>query len=124
MQEQVNFVQNQLETAINGQNKGETVELTESELDMVSSGGFCDWWKRNWKKVAIGAAIVVGTALVCTGVGAAAGALIGTALSSSMGVVTAAGTASIVAVGAGIDAVAGVVAGGVATTVLAVTGAL
>ena len=85
LQEQMDFVQNQFEAAVNGQNKGETVELTEKELDMVSGGGIGSWFKNNWKKIAIGAAIVVGTALICTGIGAAVGGAIGGAVTAVLG---------------------------------------
>ena len=71
MQEQMDFVQSQFDAAAKGEKSGETVELTEEELDMVSGGGLGDQFKKNWKKVAVGAAIVVGAALICTGVGAA-----------------------------------------------------
>ena len=117
MQEQMDFVQSQFDAAANGEKSGETVELTEKELDMVSGGGIGDWFKKNWKKVAIGAAIVVGTALVCTGVGAAIGVAIN---SASIAAATAAygaagvyfGATSAISTGALIGAGVGAAAGG------------
>ena len=123
MQEQMDFVQSQFDAAA----KGETVELTEEELDMVSGGGIGDWFKKNWKKVAIGAAIVVGAALICTGVGAGIGSTIvagtvnivhttATAIITEIGVdVMATGIGA--AIGAGVGAaVGGAVVGGLAGT--------
>ena len=117
MQEQMDFVQSQFDAAAKGEKSGETVELTEKELDMVSGGGIGDWFKKNWKKVAIGAAIVVGTALVCTGVGAAIGVAIN---SASIAAATAAygaagvyfGATSAISTGALIGAGVGAAAGG------------
>ena len=117
MQEQMDFVQSQFDAAAKGEKSGETVELTEKELDMVSGGGLGDWFKKNWKKVAIGAAIVVGTALVCTGVGAAIGVAIN---SASIAAATAAygaagvyfGATSAISTGALIGAGVGAAAGG------------
>ena len=45
----------------------EVVELDDTDLEQVAGGS--GWWKKNWKKVAIGAgaALVVGAALVATG---------------------------------------------------------
>ena len=117
MQEQMDFVQSQFDAAAKGEKSGETVELTEKELDMVSGGGLGDWFKKNWKKVAVGAAIVVGTALVCTGVGAAIGVAIN---SASIAAATAAygaagvyfGATSAISTGALIGAGVGAAAGG------------
>ena len=117
IQEQMDFVQSQFDAAAKGEKSGETVELTEKELDMVSGGGIGDWFKKNWKKVAVGAAIVVGTALVCTGVGAAIGVAIN---SASIAAATAAygaagvyfGATSAISTGALIGAGVGAAAGG------------
>ena len=127
MQEQMDFVQSQFDAAAKGEKSGETVELTEKELDMVSGGGLGDWFKKNWKKVAIGAAIVVGAALICTGVGAGIGSTIvagtvnivhttATAIITEFGVdVMATGIGA--AIGAGVGAaVGGAVVGGLAGT--------
>ena len=84
----------QVEAALNEQKHNEPMELTEDELDNVAGGGFFDsvgsWFKNNWKAVAVGAAIVVGTALICTGIGAGAGAAItyatGSAIIKSAGI--------------------------------------
>ena len=117
MQAQMDFVQSQFDAAAKDEKSGETVELTEKELDMVSGGGIGDWFKKNWKKVAVGAAIVVGTALVCTGVGAAIGVAIN---SASIAAATAAygaagvyfGATSAISTGALIGAGVGAAAGG------------
>ena len=139
MQEQMDFVQSQFDAAAKGEKSGETVELTEDELDNVAGGGFFDsvgsWFKNNWKKVAIGAAIVVGTALICTGIGAGAGAAItyvtGSAIIKSAGIalitptLTSLANAACIsvltgtgaAIGAGVGAaVGGAVVGGLAGT--------
>ncbi|WP_407429507.1 ComC/BlpC family leader-containing pheromone/bacteriocin [Treponema sp.] len=77
LQKQCDFVMEQVEAAMKEQKKNEPEELTEDELENVAGGGFFssigNWFKDNWKKVAIGAAVAVGVALVCTGVGALAG---------------------------------------------------
>ena len=127
MQAQMDFVQSQFDAAAKDEKSGETVELTEKELDMVSGGGIGDWFKKNWKKVAIGAAIVVGAALICTGVGAGIGSTIvagtvnivhttATAIITEIGVdVMATGIGA--AIGAGVGAaVGGAVVGGLAGT--------
>ncbi|MBR0098468.1 MAG: hypothetical protein IJP90_01990 [Treponema sp.] len=94
LQKQCDFVKEQVEAALNEQKHNEPIELTEDELDNVAGGGFFDsvgsWFKNNWKAVAVGAAIVVGTALICTGIGAGAGAAItyatGSAIIKSAGI--------------------------------------
>ena len=94
LQKQCDFVKEQVEAALNEQKHNEPMELTEDELDNVAGGGFFDsvgsWFKNNWKAVAVGAAIVVGTALICTGIGAGAGAAItyvtGSAIIKSAGI--------------------------------------
>ena len=127
LQKQCDFVMEQVEAAMKGQENAEPMELTEKELDMVSGGGIGDWFKKNWKKVAIGAAIVVGAALICTGVGAGIGSTIvagtvnivhttATAIITEIGVdVMATGIGA--AIGAGVGAaVGGAVVGGLAGT--------
>ena len=131
LQKQCDFVMEQVEAAMNEQKQKQNVpmELTEEELDNVAGGGFFDsvggWFKKNWKKVAVGAAIVVGATLICTGVGAAAGALItSTAFQTTItaGVIeTVAVVTSHVATGAAIGAgvgaaIGGAVVGGLAGT--------
>ena len=113
MQEQMDFVQSQFEAAAKGEKSSEAVELTEEELDMVSGGGIGDWFKKNWKKVAVGAAIVVGAVLICTGVGAVAGAALETIFvaGSNAYAVYGIGTAAAAAAGAGVGAVIGTVCG-------------
>ena len=126
MQEQMDFVQSQFDAAAKGEKSGETVELTEKELDMVSGGGIGDWFKKNWKKVAVGAAIVVGAALICTGVGAAVGTCITSSALTAVAtgatsfmyvevVTTAAATGALIGAGVG-AAVGGAVVGGLAGT--------
>lgn len=73
----MDFVHGQFEAAMKEKKIMETTELSETELDNVVGGGwFSNWWSNNRKTVAINAAIVVGAALVCTGVGAIAGSFI------------------------------------------------
>lgn len=133
LQKQCDFVKEQVEAAMNEQKQKQNVpmELTEDELDNVAGGGFFDsvgsWFKKNWKAVAIGAAIVVGAALICTGVGAGIGSTIvagtvdivhttATAIITEFGVdVMATGIGA--AIGAGVGtAVGGAVVGGLAGT--------
>ena len=112
MQKQCDFVVEQLEAAMKEKKQGEPMELTEDELENVAGGGwFSDWFNglsSGWKKVVVGAAIVVGAALVCTGVGAAIGSQIvvaGTMVGTEIVAVTMAGT------GAAMGAVAGTMLG-------------
>ena len=132
LQKQCDFVMEQVEAAMKGQRQenAEPMELTEEELDNVAGGGFFDsvggWFKKNWKKVAIGAAIVVGAALVCTGVGAAVGACITSSALTTVTtgatsfmyvevVTTAAATGALIGAGVG-TAAGGAVVGGLAGT--------
>ncbi|WP_296321871.1 hypothetical protein [Treponema sp. UBA3813] len=112
MQEQMDFVQSQFEAAVKGEKSGEAVELTEEELDNVAGGGFCDWWSRNWKTVAIGAAILAGTVLICTGVGAIAGSFVTASAASA-----AAGTGATLVEG-------GIIGGSITVDTLISTGVL
>ena len=139
LQKQCDFVKEQVEAVLNEQKHNEPMELTEDELDNVAGGGFFDsvgsWFKNNWKAVAVGAAIVVGTALICTGIGAGAGAAItyvtGSAIIKSAGIalitptLTSLANAACIsvltgtgaAIGAGVGAAAGgAVVGGLAGT--------
>ena len=139
LQKQCDFVKEQVEAALNEQKHNEPMELTEEELDNVAGGGFFDsvgsWFKNNWKAVAVGAAIVVGTALICTGIGAGAGAAItyatGSAIIKSAGIalitptLTSLANAACIsvltgtgaAIGAGVGAaIGGAVVGGLAGT--------
>ncbi len=147
LQKQCDFVMEQVEAALKEKKNTGAMELTEEELDNVAGGGwFSDvgnWFKNNWKAVAVGAAIVVGSALVCTGVGAVVGAVIAKAAASaaasalttavaaagcgavtissaSVATVVAAGAASGALVGAGV----GTVIGGAVTGALGATGVL
>ena len=146
LQKQCDFVMEQIEAAMKEQKKSEAVELTDEELENVAGGGFWgsvgDFFKDNWKKLAVGAAVVVGTALVCTGIGAgvgiamysgAASAAVGScSLALGAGAVSAGtvlGTATgILATGvgvaAGVGGAIGSAVGGVTTAVLAGTGVL
>ena len=112
MQEQMDFVQSQFEAAVKGEKSSEAVELTEEELDNVAGGGFCDWWSRNWKTVAIGAAILAGTVLICTGVGAIAGSFVTASAASA-----AAGTGATLVEG-------GIIGGSITVDTLISTGVL
>ena len=130
LQKQCDFVKEQVEAAMNEQKHNEPIELTEDELDNVAGGGFFDsvggWFKKNWKAVAVGAAIVVGAALVCTGVGAAVGACITSSALTAVStgatsfmyvevVTTAAATGALIGAGVG-TAAGGAVVGGLAGT--------
>ena len=134
LQKQCDFVKEQVEAALNEQKHNEPMELTEDELDNVAGGGFFDsvgsWFKNNWKAVAIGAAIVVGAALICTGVGAGIGSTI---VAGTVNIVHTTAAAIITefgvdvmatGIGAAIGAGVGTVAGGVTVGVLAGTGNL
>ncbi len=131
LEKQCDFMREQLEATMKEQKKGETVELSEDELENVSGGGFFGdvggWFKKNWKAVAIGAAIVVGAALICTGVGAGIGSTI---VAGTVNIVHTTAVATITefgvdvmatgigaAIGAGVGAAAGgAVVGGLAGT--------
>lgn len=84
LQEQCDFIQAQFESAINGNNEKATFELSEKELDMVSGGGFVDWFKRNWKQVVTGAVLTVVGGIVTT-----VGVVTGNPLAITLGVVAA-----------------------------------
>ena len=140
LQKQCDFIQEQVEAAMKERKQNEPVELTEDELENVAGGGWFDsvgnWFKENWKTVAIGAAIVVGTALVCTGIGAGVGALITTGVSTAMAEATSVvGTfaaiemfagvpVTMAGTGAAIGAAVGTAVGGAVTGALAGTGNL
>lgn len=122
LQEQCDFIMEQVEASLKEEKSTEPMELTESELENVAGGGLWgsvgNWFKKNWKTVAVGAAIVVGAALIGTGIGAGVGAVITSVSAQAFiygGVV---GTSA--AIGAGV----GAAVGGVVTGVLAGTGVL
>jgi len=79
MQEQLNYVQAQFE-AITNEKKTEEDDFNEKELEMIATGGFCSWFKSNWKKVAIFAAVGVasgGCMMMAAGL-VVSGAIVGT----------------------------------------------
>ena len=131
LEKQCDFMREQFEATLKEQKQGETVELSEDELDNVSGGGFFgdvgNWFKNNWKAVAVGAAIVVACVATVATAGAGAG-LVGGVIAwgaSSFGVggslstLAAMGTAAIgltgvttaTAIGAGVGAAVGAGAG-------------
>ena len=123
LQKQCDFVMEQVEAAMKDHKQNEPVELTEDELENVAGGGLFDsiggWFKDNWKKVAVGAAIAVGVALVCTGAGALAGfALAADAALFHAGVAV----GSYMATGAAYGAIAGAVVGIAASTAAGLLG--
>ena len=125
LKHQVNFMREQVETAAKEQNKQEPIALSEAELENVAGGGFWgdvgNWFKSNWKAIAVGAAIVVGAALIGTGIGAAIGStMIGWVAISSGVYVMGALTATGALIGGGI----GLGVGAITTGVLAGTGVL
>ncbi len=114
-----------------GQNK---VELSDDELANIAGGSFFssigNWFQDNWKAVAIGAAVVVGVALICTGVGAAIGSAITTS-SLAFGPATAdlaftyvMTTTACTGTGALIGAGVGAVLGGATAGALGATGVI
>ncbi len=112
LEEQMNFVQDQLEAAFKAQDKHETVELTENELELVSGGGFFSWIKDNWKKVVVGAAVVVVAAAATAVTLGVAGAACGAVGAVIFGTETlAAGAVSGLCAGAAVGAAAGMLSG-------------
>ena len=96
MQEQCDFIQNQVEAAFKGEESKIPLELTEEELDMVAGGGLFSWISDNWRKVTTAAILGVlgGAACAVAGgyfgatfgpVGAVIGAVVGGAVGLSMG---------------------------------------
>ena len=136
LQEQMDFIQGQVEAAVKGKDKKQVMELTEEELSCVNGGGLFSWVKDNWKAIAVGAAIVVGSALICTGIGAGIGALVTSSVTTLVSTPMVSGGVACLALetvtavttyagtGAVIGAVTGTVAGGVTTGVLAANGTL
>ena len=123
LEKQCDFMREQLEATMKEQKKSETVELSEDELENVAGGGLFDsiggWFKDNWKKVAVGAAIAVGVALLCTG----AGALAGFALAADAALFhTGVAVGSYMATGAAYGAIAGAVVGTGASTAAGLAG--
>ncbi len=125
MKEQVNFFRDQLETAAKEYKEKKPVELTEGELENVAGGGFWgdvgDWFKSNWKAIAVGAAIVVGAALIGTGIGAAIGSTMIAFIAAGPGLWmmgTCAATGALIGGGVGLGV------GGIITGILGGTGVL
>ena len=123
LQKQCNFVMEQVEAAMKDHKQNEPVELTEDELENVAGGGLFDsiggWFKDNWKKVAVGAAIAVGVALVCTGFGS----LVGFALAADAALFHAGvAVGSYMATGAAYGAIAGAVVGTATSTAAGLVG--
>lgn len=122
LQEQCDFIMEQVEASLKEEKSTEPMELTEDELENVAGGGFWgsvgNWFKKNWKAVAIGAAVAVGVALIATGVGAAVGAAALSTLPSANAV------AALALVGLTYGSAAGVVAGAGTTAVLSLTNAV
>ncbi|MBQ1661182.1 MAG: hypothetical protein II054_01650 [Treponema sp.] len=79
LQEQCDFIMEQVEASFKEHKQNEPMELTESELEMVAGGGFWgsvgNWFKKNWKTVAIVAAGVVIGAVTCGAGGAVIAAM-------------------------------------------------
>ena len=82
LEETMGFFREQLEIALNDQER--KTELSLEELEKVAGGGFFDdvgaFFKNNWKALLIGTAIVVGVALTSATLGAGAGFLGGLAI--------------------------------------------
>lgn len=82
LEETMGFFREQLEIALNDQER--KIELSLEELEKVAGGGFFDdagaFFKNNWKALLIGTAIVVGVALTAATLGAGAGFLGGLAI--------------------------------------------
>lgn len=85
LQEQMDFVQEQLQS----DEKENQKEDIKKELYNIFVCGFFDsiknFFQSNWKAVAVGAAIVVGAALIGTGVGAIIGAAAGAVIGAAVG---------------------------------------
>lgn len=125
MKEQLDFVREQMEAAAKEHKEKNPVELTEGELEKVAGGGFWGdvgaWFKKNWKAVAVGAAIVVGAALIGTGIGAAIGSTMIAFIAAGPGLMMM-GTCA--ATGALIGGAIGLGVGGITTGILGGTGVL
>ena len=90
LQEQCDFIMEQVEASFKEQKQNEPMELTESELEMVAGGGFWgsvgNWFKKNWRTVAIVAAGVVIGAVTCGAGGAVIAAMdVGTTIAMQVG---------------------------------------
>lgn len=87
LQKQMDFIQDQMEAALEEKKRNASLELTEEELSNVNGGGFFgsigNWFKDNWKKTLVVGALVVGAALVVTGVGCVAGGVIAATAASA-----------------------------------------
>ena len=126
MKEQVDFMREQMEAAVKEHKEKAPVELTQSELENVAGGGFWSdvgtWLTKNWKAIAVGAAIVVGAALIGTGIGAAIGSTMFTFVEVLGGMGFAMGT--LAGPGALIGGAIGLGVGGITTGILGGTGVL
>ena len=131
LEKQCDFIREQFEATLKEQKKSETVELSEDELENVAGGGFFgdvgSWFKKNWKAVAVGAAIVVACVATVATAGAGAGLVGGViawgastfGVGGSLSTLAAMGTAAIgltgvttaTAIGAGVGAAVGAGAG-------------
>ena len=80
MQEQMDFIQSQIEAAAHGEKTEIPIELTEDELDSVVGGS----WLGDWLQ---GTARVVVTAVIMTGLCAATGAVAGGTFGGPVGAV-------------------------------------
>ena len=90
LQEQCDFIMEQVEASFKEQKQAEPMELTEDELENVAGGGFWgsvgNWFKKNWKTVAIVAAGVVIGAVTCGAGGAVIAAMdVGTTIAMQVG---------------------------------------
>jgi hypothetical protein len=97
MQEQMDFIQDQINAAFNGEKTEVPLELTEKELDMVTGGGSIGaWLGQNWRRVtaAAVAGVIAGAACAVGGgyigsvfgpAGIVVGAVVGGVIGAGMG---------------------------------------
>ena len=107
LQEQLDFVHGQFESAYNEQKSKETFELTESELDHVAGGGISEWYNglsQGWKAVVTTATLIVATTAIFAGVGALGAVMAQSALSATT-IATSVGKVALIsgALGAGLS---------------------
>lgn len=91
LQEQCDFIMEQVEASFKEHKQNEPMELTESELEMVAGGGFWgsvgNWFKKNWRTVAIVAAgVVIGAVTFGAGAAGLAAAYVGATTALKVGV--------------------------------------